>query len=78
MTEQRTARERLADGYGTPENYAGKRDRRRAGAHQPEHDAEADRLRTTIGDALPASVRMALGYHESAREAARKLDDQED
>lgn len=73
-----TPREHLAAGYGSPEDYAGKRERRRAAAHHPEHDAEADRLKTTIGDRLPATVRMALGYHESAREAAHKLNDQED
>lgn len=78
MTDQRTAREVLADGYGTPEDYAGKRDRRRAGVHRPDHDAEADRLTSTIGDALPTQTRIALGYHASAREAAHKLNDQED
>lgn len=71
-------RDHLAAGYGSPEDYAGKRERRKASAYRPEHDADADRLRTTVGDTLPPSVRMALGYHESAREAAHKLNDQED
>jgi hypothetical protein len=76
MTEP-TTHQRLAAGYSAPGEFQQKKAARKAGAHKPGHDAEADRLTSTVGDALPPSVRMALGYHESAREAARNLDNQE-
>lgn len=78
MTSPAETRQRLVAGYTDTTTREQRRAARKAGAYQPEHDAEADRLRQNIGDALPASVRMALGYHDQAREAAQQINDQED
>jgi hypothetical protein len=68
-------RQTLAKGYAeSARTHEGKRNHRKAGAHRPEQDGEADRLTTTVGDALPTQVRLALGYQASAREAAEALD----
>jgi hypothetical protein len=68
-------RQTLAKGYAeSAASHEAKRHNRKAGAHRPEYDAEAERLTTTVGDALPTQVRLALGYHASAREAAEALD----
>lgn len=72
------AQEHLAAGYADTTEWEQKKAARKAGAYRPEYDAEADRLKTSIGDALPPSVRIALGHHTEAREAAQKLNDQED
>lgn len=83
MTDDRKAIDKLASGYDNGTTYD-KADpqtqhaKRKAGAYRPEDDAEADRLKTTIGDNLPPQIRMALGYHQSAREAARQINNQED
>lgn len=70
-----TPGEMIARGYADSTEYETKKAHRRAGAHRPEHDAEAERLTSTIGDALPLQTRLALAYHESARTAAEQLDD---
>lgn len=69
--------ERIAAGYAATD-FETKKAHRRASAYRPEHDAEADRLTSTIGDALPPQVRLALGYHESAREAAQQITNGDD
>jgi len=68
-------RQTLANAYAESDATHGeRRNARKAGAYKPEHDAEADRLKTTVGDALPTSVRLALGYHASARDAAEQIE----
>jgi len=59
------------------EGYADTNDvpalKRRAGAYRPEDDAEVERRKALDPADVPTSTRLAIGYHESAREAAEHL-----
>ncbi len=50
----------------------------RAGAYNPDRDAEAERIKQVyadLGEPIPAAIRMQIGFQESAREAAHAIKD---
>lgn len=65
--------QRMAAGFGDDTRAEDFNLRSRAKAYKPEHDAEADRMRS-IADRLTPAQRMQLGYQDSARTAAETLD----
>lgn len=75
-----TRAEALADiaaGYAQPDRNA-KTLARRAAAYNPDHVAEADRIRAAykeLGEPIPPQLLMSIGYAESARDAAHELDE---
>lgn len=71
------ARRRIEEAYAEIERRPNPESlKRRAGAHRPEDDAEADRLAAL--DYLPPAVRLAVGYHQAARDAAQQLNELEE
>lgn len=70
-TPRQVADTHIADGYANSVDVAQLRSR--AANYRPEDDAEIERLKALPDEHITPTMRTAIGYHESAREAAAEL-----
>lgn len=66
---------RLADAYAHPNHDTPATVAARAAAHRPELDEQIERMSAL--EHIDPNQRLQIGYHDSAREAAQRLKNEE-